>query len=57
MLPALVKRQLPGRLGPLLHRPVSVARVRANSDLRLKHDPDLAERLARETGCALSWTY
>ena len=34
-----------------------VARVRAGADLRLKHDPDLAERLARETGCSLSWTY
>ena len=34
-----------------------VARVRAGHDLRLKHDPDLAEKLARETGCSLSWTY
>jgi DNA polymerase-3 subunit alpha len=34
-----------------------VARVRAGRDLRLKHDPNLAERLAKETGCSLSWTY
>jgi DNA polymerase-3 subunit alpha len=34
-----------------------VARVRAGRDLRLKHDPELAERLAKETGCTLSWTY
>jgi DNA polymerase-3 subunit alpha len=34
-----------------------VARVRAGRDLRLKHDPGLAERLAKETGCSLSWTY
>jgi len=34
-----------------------VARVRAGHDLRLRHDPDLAEKLAKETGCALTWTY
>jgi DNA polymerase-3 subunit alpha len=34
-----------------------LARVKAGQDLRLKHDPDLAEKLAKETGCALSWTY
>ncbi len=34
-----------------------VARVRASRDLRLKHDPDLAEKLAKETGCSLTWTY
>jgi DNA polymerase III subunit alpha len=34
-----------------------VARVRAGQDLRLRHDPDLAEKLAKETGCALTWTY
>ena len=33
------------------------ARVKAGSDLRLKHDPNLAEQLARETGCTLNWTY
>ncbi|GLH71273.1 DNA-directed DNA polymerase [Geothrix rubra] len=63
--------ECPPRLGALLadHRgelPVTfeyrskeglVARVRAGRDLRLKHDPNLAERLARETGCSLSWTY
>jgi DNA polymerase-3 subunit alpha len=34
-----------------------VARVKAGRDLGLKHDPDLAEKLAKETGCALTWTY
>ncbi|HJW73921.1 MAG TPA: hypothetical protein VJ486_13940, partial [Geothrix sp.] len=34
-----------------------VARVRAGRDLRLKHDPELAEKLAKEAGCTLSWTY
>jgi DNA polymerase-3 subunit alpha len=34
-----------------------VARVRAARELGLKHDPDLAEKLAKETGCALTWTY
>jgi len=34
-----------------------VARVRAGRDLRLKHDPDLAEKLAKDTGCTLTWTY
>jgi DNA polymerase-3 subunit alpha len=34
-----------------------LARVRAGHELRLKHDPDLAEKLAKETGCALTWTY
>ena len=33
------------------------ARVKAGPDLRLRHDPDLADRLAKETGCALSWMY
>jgi DNA polymerase-3 subunit alpha len=34
-----------------------VARVKAGRDWRLKHDPDLAEKLAKETGCSLTWTY
>ncbi|GLH68183.1 DNA polymerase III subunit alpha [Geothrix edaphica] len=34
-----------------------VARVRAGRDLRLRHDPDLAEKLAKDTGCTLTWTY
>lgn len=33
------------------------ARVKAGPDLKLRHDPDLAEKLARETGCTLSWMY
>ncbi|MDE3246788.1 MAG: hypothetical protein KGN80_11935, partial [Acidobacteriota bacterium] len=34
-----------------------VARVKAGSEIRLRFDADLAEKLAKETGCALSWTY
>jgi len=63
--------ECPPRLAPILaeHRgdlPVTfeyqskeglTARVKAGVDLRLKHDPNLAEKLARETGCTLSWTY
>ena len=63
--------ECPPRLGPILaghpgRLPVTfeyrsrdglVARVKAASDLCLAHHPDLAERLARETGCALTWTF
>ena len=63
--------ECPPRLSPILaeHRgnlPVTfeyrskeglIAKVKAGSDLRLKHDPNLAEKLARETGCSLTWTY
>ncbi|BDU75802.1 DNA polymerase III subunit alpha [Mesoterricola sediminis] len=35
----------------------TVARVRAGSDLRVRFDPDLSEKVAKEAGCALSWTY
>ncbi len=34
-----------------------LARVKAGVDLGLRHDPDLAEKLAKECGCALSWMY
>ncbi len=34
-----------------------VARVKAGSEIRLRFDADLAEKLAKEAGCALSWTY
>ncbi len=33
------------------------AKVKAGHEIRIKHDPNLAERLAKECGCALSWTY
>lgn len=33
------------------------ARVKAGPDLKLRHDPDLADRVHRETGCALSWMF
>jgi DNA polymerase-3 subunit alpha len=34
-----------------------VARVKAPPELNLRFDPDLAERMAKESGCALTWTY
>lgn len=34
-----------------------IARVKAGADLGLKHDPDLAEKLAKSCGCGLSWMY
>jgi len=33
------------------------ARVRAGSELNVRFDPDLSEKVAKEAGCALSWTY
>ena len=33
------------------------ARVKAGSGIRLRFDADLAEKLVKETGCGLSWTY
>lgn len=33
------------------------ARVKAGNEIRLRFDADLAEKLAKETGCGLSWTY
>ena len=35
----------------------TVARVKASSELNVRFDPDLSDRLAKETGCGLSWTY
>jgi len=35
----------------------TVARIKAGPDLGLRFDPDLADRVAREAGCGLSWTY
>jgi DNA polymerase III subunit alpha len=63
--------ECPPRLGPLLGEhpgelPVTfeyrskeglVARVRAGQNLRLKYDEGLKEKVAKETGCALTWTY
>ena len=34
-----------------------VAKVKAGPELALRYDPDLGEKLARETDCALTWTY
>jgi len=34
-----------------------VATVKPSSELRLRFDPDLAEKLAKETGCGLSWRF
>ncbi|NTV73699.1 MAG: hypothetical protein HGA66_05780, partial [Holophaga sp.] len=34
-----------------------LARVRASGDLNVRFDPDLSEKVAKEAGCALSWTY
>jgi DNA polymerase-3 subunit alpha len=34
-----------------------VAKVKAGPELNLRYDPDLGERLAREAGCGLTWTY
>ena len=33
------------------------ARVRAGDAYRLRFDPDLAEKLAKEAGCALGWEF
>lgn len=35
----------------------TVARAKAGSDLNPRFDPDLAERVFKEAGCGLSWTY
>ncbi|BDU71661.1 DNA polymerase III subunit alpha [Mesoterricola silvestris] len=34
-----------------------LARVRASGELNVRFDPDLSEKVAKEAGCALSWTY
>ncbi|HNX31067.1 MAG TPA: DNA polymerase III subunit alpha [Holophaga sp.] len=34
-----------------------IAKVKAGPELALRYDPDLGEKLARETDCALTWTY
>lgn len=63
--------EYPGRLLPLLrlhhgNLPVFfeyrskdgvVAKVKAGAELGLRYDPDLGGRLAKEAGCALTWTY
>ena len=35
----------------------AVAKVKAGPGLGLRYDPDLGEKLARETGCGLTWIY
>ncbi len=34
-----------------------IAKVKPGHDFKLRFDPDLAEKLAKETGCGLSWIY
>ncbi len=67
----LPKGRYPDRLLPLLRlhkgplplhiefqgQDGTVARVKAGADLGVRFDPDLAERVAKEAGCALSWIY
>jgi DNA polymerase-3 subunit alpha len=67
----LPQGEYPTRLLPLLrlyhgHLPLqieyhgqdgTVARVKAGSELNLRFDPDLSDRVAKEAGCGLSWTY
>jgi DNA polymerase-3 subunit alpha len=67
----LPKGQYPDRLLPLLRLfhgrlPLkleyrgadgTVAKIQAGPELGLRFDPDLADRVAKEAGCALSWTY
>jgi DNA polymerase-3 subunit alpha len=67
----LPKGQYPDRLLPLLRlykgslplqiefqgQDGTVARVKAGSELSLRFDPDLSDRVVKEAGCGLSWTY
>ena len=67
----LPKGEYPARLLPLLrlyhgHLPLqleyhgqdgTVARVKAGPGLGLRFDPDLSDRVAKEAGCGLSWTF
>jgi DNA polymerase-3 subunit alpha len=67
----LPKGEFPPRLVPLLrlyhgnlplqleyHGPRNtVARIRAGSGLSLRFDPDLADKVAKEAGCSLSWNF
>jgi len=34
-----------------------IAKVKPGPEFKVRFDPDLAEKLAKETGCGLSWTY
>jgi hypothetical protein len=34
-----------------------VARVKAGPEWGLRFDPDLSDRMVKEAGCGLSWTY
>jgi len=67
----LPKGEYPARLLPLLrlyhgHLPLqlefhsqegTVARVKAPPELNVRFDPDLSDRVMKEAGCGLSWTY
>jgi DNA polymerase-3 subunit alpha len=67
----LPKGEYPDRLLPLLRlyrgslplqiefqgRDGTVARVKAGSELNIRFDPDLSERIAKEARCGLSWIY
>jgi DNA polymerase-3 subunit alpha len=63
--------EYPGRLLPMLRlhhgnlplffeyrsKDGVIARVKAGPELGLRYDPDLGEKLAKEVGCGLTWTY
>lgn len=63
--------EYPGNLLPILrlhhgHLPLTfeyrskdgvIAKVKPGNEFKLRFDPDLAEKLAKETGCGLSWIY
>ncbi len=67
----LPKGKYPDRLLPLLRlyhgslplqiefqgQDGTVARVKAGPELNLRFDPDLSDRVVKEAGCGLSWTY
>jgi len=67
----LPKGRYPDRLLPLLRmyhgslplqiefqgQDGTVARVKAGPELNLRFDPDLSDRMVKEAGCGLSWTY
>ena len=67
----LPRGEYPTRLMPILrlyhgHLPLqieyhgqdgTIARVKAGSELSIRFDPDLSDRVAKEAGCGLTWTY
>ena len=34
-----------------------LARVRAGREIGIRFDPDLAEKVAKDANCGLTWTY